>query len=42
MYRHPNTNIDHFVDSMEHTLSNIKDSVMYMAEREININLKNT
>ena len=42
IYRHPNGNIDHFVDSIEHIFSNLKDNVTYMVAGDININLMNT
>ena len=42
MYKHPNGNIDHFVDSIEPIFSNIKDNVTYMVAGDININLMNT
>ena len=42
MYRHPNGNIDHFVDSIEPIFSNIKDNVTYMVAGDIDINLMNT
>ena len=42
IYRHPNGNIDHFVDSIEPIFSNINDKSWYVVAGDININLLNT
>ena len=42
IYRHPNGNIDHFVDSIEPIFSNINDKSWYVVAGDININLMNT
>ena len=42
IYRHPNGNVDHFVDSIEPIFSNINDKSWYVVAGDININLLNT
>ena len=42
LYRHPNGNVDHFIDSIEHIFSNINENSWYVIAGDININLMNT
>ena len=41
IYRHPNGNVKHFVEAIEHIFSNINDKIFYIVAGDININLLN-
>ena len=42
LYRHPNGNVDHFIDSIEHIFANINENSWYVVAGDININLMDT
>ena len=41
IYRHPNGNVKHFVESIEHIFSNVNDNTFYIIAGDFNINLLN-
>ena len=41
IYRHPNGNVKHFIESIEHIFSNMNDNAFYIIAGDFNINLLN-